>query len=119
MQRKRSAHLYAPAHRDVVRRDSSTARHEQWTCCTGERHERSSHHDGYKDLRVTAIVYGYVDWYWTGYDNAYVGLEWWFDNVTGAWYGYTATWDPTFLFKYGNQYLYYYAGWYYGYYYWR
>ena len=60
--------------------------------------------------------YVYTDWFKTNDDNAWLGIEWWYN---GNWYGYTVTWDPSFGTWYGNQYLYYSAGSYYGYYYWR
>ncbi len=68
---------------------------------------------------TAAAQYIYTDWFPTNDDNAWLGLEWWFDNFGGAWYGYTITWDPRFLTQYGDQYLYYASGFYYGYYYWR
>lgn len=61
----------------------------------------------------------YTDWYLTKDDNAWLGVEWWYDNEVGDWFGFTLTWDPRFGNQYGDQYLYYNAGTYYGFYYWE
>jgi hypothetical protein len=71
------------------------------------------------DNKAAAQSFGFTDWYRTQWDSAYLGIEWWNDNFTGEWFGYTVTWDPNFGTQYGDQYLYYLGGTYYGYYYWH
>jgi len=66
----------------------------------------------------SSAYYAYTSWVHTGYDTAYQGLEW-YTNGAGTWVGYTVTWDPSHGTQYGNQYLYYNSGTYYGFYYWK
>jgi len=70
------------------------------------------------DGPASAFSYVYTDWFKTNDDNAWLGLEWW-NYGGGTWYGYTVTWDPIYGAQYGNQYLNYQSGSYFGYWYWR
>ena len=71
-----------------------------------------------KAASSSSAYYAFTSWVHTGYDSAWQGLEWYTDGA-GIWVGYTVTWDPSFGTRYGNQYLYYDSGTYYGFWYWR